>query len=93
MTGHFAQRVQEHIGNVDPYILWEGLRAAIDQGRTDYVKFCFREDRSGKRVFQFRLQDGRDFWALVNTNESTPITVFPKGYEIGRQGKEKVKLQ
>lgn len=77
VTYHWRVRVAERIGpDVDPEHLAAGIIAAIETGRTDLVAYAGRVTRCGRRLFRFRLRDGRQFLALVNTETSALITVL-----------------
>ena len=95
MTGHWIQRVNERIGNVDPSLLWDGLQWAIDQRRTDLVEYVGRTSREGTRAFRFCVPDGRTFVAIINTNLGVPITVLDKGEFLAGNSKfdRKVRVQ
>jgi hypothetical protein len=93
-TTHFIGRVAERIGAaVDPRVLADGIVWAIRQERDDIVEFVTRVDRRGCRIFRFRVPDGRQFYALVNTDEMRCITVLPPGFTVPRQGKSRMKLK
>lgn len=90
---HWNERVQERIGTVDPDVLHQGLVWAIKNDRTDLVQAIGRVSRDGKRVFKFRVPDGRVFFALVNTSNMNPMTVMPPDFTVKRQGKPPINLQ
>jgi hypothetical protein len=94
-TNHFVQRAMERVGcsAEEATALAEGLVAAIGTGRDDIATFVSRVDRTGCRLFRFRSADGRDFFALVNTNGMACITVLPAGFTVPRQGKGRLKLR
>ena len=94
-TVHFARRVRERIGvGPDPQYLAEGIIWAIENARTDLVQFVCRTDKKGLRLFRFRVPDtGRGFYALVDTESMTCITVMPPGFVVGRQGKTHLELK
>ncbi len=81
---HWHERVNERIGNVDPDELAQGIVWAIENDRTDLVRAVARVSRTGRRVFRFKTPDGRVFFALVDTNDMKPITVFPPDYTVNR---------
>lgn len=87
MTPHWEQRVKERIGNVDPQTLWDGIIWAIENNRTDLVRFYCRVSKTGRRVFRFITPDRRYFFALVDTEKMVPLTVMPEGFKVSRQGK------
>ena len=89
------RRAVERIGCTveEATALAEGLVAAIGTGRDDIATFVSRVDRTGCRLFRFRSADGRDFFALVNTNDMACITVLPAGFTVPRQGKGRLKLR
>lgn len=85
-TDHWSRRVAERCGpDVCPAQLARGITLAIEQGRTDLVEFVSRVSRTGKRLFRFRLRDGRVFFALIDTDAGTLVTVLPTGYVATRQ--------
>lgn len=92
VSHHWRVRVIERIGpDVDPEQLAAGIIAAIEAGRTDLVAYAGRVSRSGLRLFRFRLRDGRQFLALVNTETSALITVvMPEGFRVSREGRPAV---
>lgn len=94
-TSHFVRRAVERIGCTveEATALAEGLVSAIGTGRDDIATFVSRVDRTGCRLFRFRSADGRDFFALVNTNDMACITVLPAGFTVPRQGKGRLKLR
>lgn len=94
-TVHFARRVRERIGaSPDPYYLAEGIIWGIENARTDLVQFVCRTDRKGLRMFRFRVPpSGRVYYALVDTETMTCITVMPPGFVVGRQGKTHLELK
>jgi hypothetical protein len=76
MSAHFFQRVHERIGRVNSRVLLKDIFRAIKEGRTDYVRFYGRCDRDGARLFEFRVRDGRTFFAMLNLDTGTAITVL-----------------
>ena len=78
-TQHWRDRVQERIGNVDPALLAKGIVWAIQNNRTDLVEFMERLSKSGKRLFRFRVPDGRLFCVVVNTDTMALITCLSEG--------------
>jgi hypothetical protein len=94
-TRHFARRVRERIGDSpDPDFLARGLIWAITNARDDLVQFVCRTDRKGLRIFRFKTPPtGRVFFALVDTESMTCITVMPPGFRVGRQGKDHLQLR
>lgn len=87
-TDHFRSRVAERIGTVDPEILADGLFWAIENGREDLVRYAGRIARNGRRIFLFRVPDGRNFYALINTETKVAITVLLPGSRILGEGKK-----
>jgi hypothetical protein len=94
-TVHFARRVRERIGAAtDPHDLAKSMIWAIENARTDLVQFVCRTDKQGLRVFRFCVPETtRTFFALVDTNTMTCITVLPPGFLVGRQGKSHLELK
>jgi hypothetical protein len=90
VTDHFRQRCLERIGAVDAEAIGNGILWAIKNERRDLVQFVGRVSRSGKRVFRFRVADGRQFFALVHTENDTVLTVFPPGFSMPQQGKKRM---
>jgi hypothetical protein len=78
-TQHWRDRVQERIGNVDPATLAEGIIWAIENNRTDLVEFVGRLGKTGKRLFRFRVPDGRSFCAVINTDTMALVTCLSEG--------------
>ena len=87
ITDHFRQRVRERIGDVDADAIGHGILWAIRNDRKDLVQFVGRVSRCGKRIFRFRVVDGRQFFALVDTERGVAITVLPPGFKTNRQSK------
>lgn len=94
-NAHFARRVRERIGaSPDPRHLADGIIWAIENHRTDLVQFVSRTDKKGLRLFRFRVPPrGRVYYALVDTETMTCITVMPPGFAVGRQGKTHLELK
>ncbi len=93
MSPHFAQRVAERIDPDYPAkALWEGLIWAIESERTDLVRFVARVSRCGRRLFRFRVTDGRTFFVLYHTERKQPITIMPPGFVVPREGKSRMEL-
>lgn len=70
-------------------VLW-----AISCERRDKVEFVARVSRDGKRVFRFRHAGTGKFWyALVNTQDMTCVTLLPPHYIVGREGKSEIQLK
>lgn len=76
MNDHWRQRVNERIRTVDPDVLWRGIEAAIRDDRRDLVQFVGRLNRTGRRLFRFRVPDGRTFTAIIDTVAWVPVTVL-----------------
>lgn len=90
---HWCDRVAERIGpETDASLLWETIRWALAEDRRDIVRFEARSSRDGRRWFRFWMPDGRDFFALINTEAWVPITVQRPGDEARRQGKRSILL-
>ena len=49
-------------------------------------------NRTGKRIYRFRLQDGRSFYALVNTSDMVAISVMEPGFRVNREGRRSLEL-
>lgn len=74
---HFSQRVRERIGGgADPDALWCTLIHCIEAERFDLVRCLGRLNRRGRRVWQFRVPDGRTFFAVFDHRVGLPITVL-----------------
>lgn len=65
----------------------------IAEGRDDLVEYVGRVSRDGKRLFRFRVPDGRYFYALVSTAHGRCVTVLPPGYRVQREGKGVTELR
>jgi len=77
MTAHFAQRVEERLPCVCSSLLWFGVERAIQEGRSDLVEYCGRQEGGEKRVFRFRSAETGEFFRIVTNDDATiPITVF-----------------
>lgn len=93
-TAHFIARVRERVGpHVDPIEIADGIIWAIQSGRDDLVEYVGRVSRDGKRLFRFRVPDGRYFYALVSTAHSRCVTILPPGYRVQREGKGAIYLR
>lgn len=74
---HFRTRVLERIGqDADPEAIWCALIAAIRADRGDLVRCIGRLNRKGRRVWQFRVADGRTFFAVFDHCGDVPVTVL-----------------
>jgi hypothetical protein len=95
MTRHWAIRVRERVGDVDPAKLADSILWAIRNERTDTVEFVSRVSRHGCRLFRFRapVEGGKQFFALVDTDAMRCVTVMPPGFIVARQGKSRLHLR
>ena len=94
ISQHFIARARERIGpQVDPVQTGLSILQAIRHERNDLVTFVARVNRKGLRIFRFRVEDGRWFYALVDTEHMTLVTVMPPGFRTPRQGKGFVRLK
>jgi hypothetical protein len=92
-TRHFIDRVRERMGpQVDPDLLAWRLVRSIRAGDEADVQFVSRVNKDGARLFRF-LHGGREFFALVDTDSMTCVSVFPPGFDIGRQEKSRLRLR
>lgn len=74
---HFAIRVRERIGaGVEPEPLWCTLIHCIEAERFDLVRCLGRLNREGRRIWQFRVPDGRAFFAVFDHRVGIPVTVL-----------------
>jgi hypothetical protein len=93
-TNHFVARAVERMGCTpdDARLVGAGIIASIkaDDGA---VQFISRVDKRGCRLFRFKAPDGRSFYALVDTDTMSCVTVLPPGYVAPRQGREPIKLR
>lgn len=94
-TAHFLQRAAERMGYraAQARELADGLVWAIEQERDDVAEFVSRVNRDGLRLFRFRAVDARLYYALVNTDTMTCISIMPPGFTVPRQGKSRLKLK
>ena len=92
---HFATRVRERIGpDVDADGLARGLLAAIERDRTDLVAFVSRLHRDGRRLFRFRVRDGRWFFAVIDTDRGEAVTVIEPGSGcLTREGRPALQME
>lgn len=95
VSKHFIFRARERLAydHAQAQELGEGLFWAIDRQREDLVEFIGRVSRDGKRLFRFRAANGRHYYALLDTESRTCVTVLPPGYTAGREGKSYIKLR
>ena len=84
VTTHFRDRVRTRIGpHVDAVALSQHIIDGIDTGDSEFIA---RVNRRGVRCFRFQVpEDGRFFYALVETDPMKLITVLPAGWRISRQ--------
>jgi len=95
VSDHFVLRAYERLGydKARAVALGKGLFWAIDNRRDASVTFIARVSRDGKRLFRFRALDGRYYYALLDTENRSCVTIMPPGYVVGLQGKEYIKLK
>jgi hypothetical protein len=93
VTGHFIARVRERMGpEVDPVGLGGFLLRAIRREDPSVV-FVSRVNRSGLRIFRFTGRCGRTFYALVDTDDMSCVTVMPPGFTVPRHGRAALNLE
>jgi hypothetical protein len=94
VTNHFVRRAVERVRctatEAKELGLW--ILDAIDKGDPE-VPFVARVSTDGCRLFRFHARGGQTFFALVNTEVRTCVTVMPAGFEVGRQGRGTLKLR
>ena len=92
VTTHFRDRVRTRIGpHVDAVVLSQHIIDGIDTGDSEFIA---RVNRRGVRCFRFQVpEDGRFFYALVETGPVKLITVLPAGYRLTRQGADTITLR
>lgn len=96
VTNHFVTRAVERIGCTEDEAreIGQGLAWAIERERWDLVRFVSRVNREGQRIFRFRHAPTKRHWyALVNTDTMTCITILHPGFDVRRQGKSKIRLR
>lgn len=94
ISSHFIQRVRERIGeHVCPITLGDWLLHNLRNERQDVLKFVGRVNRRGLRIFRFRVEDGRHFYALIDTESTTLVTVMPPGFKPLVEGGGCIKLK
>jgi hypothetical protein len=86
---HFARRARERLGaGFNPKSLYMGIIWAIENERSDLVRFVSRVNRTGRRIFEFvPAGSGESFYVLVDTATMTPLTILSDEMEIGREGR------
>ena len=86
---HFAMRVRERLGkSVNPNILFRGIIWAIENERSDLVRFVSRVDRTGRRIFEFLPTGSKEpYYVVVDTETMTPVTIMSGEMEIYRKGR------
>lgn len=90
---HFKQRVRERIDpNMDATALEQWLLKAVREDTGD-ARFICRTNRKGYRLFQFRLADARNFYALIDTEDMVAVTVLPPGFTVGRIARRRLVLK
>ena len=95
VSDHFILRAQERLGydKTQAIELGKGLFWAIDTHHSDLVRFVARVSRDGKRLFRFRAVDGRYYYALLDTENRSCVTIMPPGYTVSCEGKGRVHLK
>ena len=95
VSEHFILRAQERLGydKARAVDLGESLFWAIDNRREDLARFVSRVSRDGRRLFRFRASCGRYYYALLDTENRSCVTIMPPGYVVGRQGKSYMQLK
>jgi len=84
VTTHFRVRVAERIGaTVNADILARALSVAIDDPADARAAFLRKVQKNGLRLFQFYLGEYGVFYALVNSNARTFVTVLKPGHSCG----------
>lgn len=94
VTYHFVNRAVERIGCTaeDAVTIGAHITSGIKEQRPD-VKYIGRVNRDGHRLFRFHVPDGRTFFALVNTETMTCITILPPGFRVPREKGDSIKLK
>lgn len=96
VTNHFVERAMERIGcsEDEARLIGQGLIWAVRNERSDIARFVARVNRSGNRLFLFKHAPTRRVWyALIDTETLSCITVMPPGYTVPRQGKTRLRLK
>lgn len=95
VSEHFILRAQERLGydKASAVELGTYLFHAIDCQRDDIALFVARVSRDGRRLFRFRAACGRLFYALLNTESRSCVTILPPGYRVRRQGRDCLTLK
>lgn len=99
VTRHFKRRVAERIGrDVDAGRLAAILDWAIEHDRTDVAAFAGRVSRDGRRLWRFRMPDGRTFYAMRHHaadagNGDAWITVLAAGSWVPRERNRRLWLK
>ena len=85
---HFKDRVLQRFGrDVDATALWVKIVLAFDADDRETLSFMTRLRRDGTRLFMIRLEDGRPVFVIMSGTNPAPLTVFPEGFAIRRQGR------
>lgn len=85
---HFKDRVFQRFGrDVDATALWVRIVLAFDADDRETLSFMTRLRRDGTRLFMIRLEDGRPVFVIMSGMNPKPLTVFPEGFAIKRQGR------
>jgi hypothetical protein len=94
-TRHFIDRAVERLGYTAPQAaeLAEKLVWAVQNQRDDIAAFVARVNRNGGRLFRFQAVNGQAYYALVDTEKWTCVTVMPPGFVVGREGKPRLQLK
>jgi hypothetical protein len=91
---HFIERVRERIGpHEDAVALNARLVDAVRREDRDVATFVARLSRSGKRLFRFTAQDGRTFFAVIDTVDMVCVTVMPPGFDAKREKRPSIRLK
>jgi hypothetical protein len=96
VTNHFVTRAVQRMGCTaeEAREIGQFLIRAIEREQWDAVSFIGRVNGDGHRIFRFKWKPlGRYWYALINTETMTCITVLKPGFEVQRQGKGRLKLR
>lgn len=88
---HFAQRLRERVDPaLDPLAHWWRISVAVERGDRAVIEFCGRINRTGRRIWRYRLDDKRTTFVVFDHSSGVPITVLTPDREI-RCGSRKQK--
>lgn len=91
---HFATRLAERYGaDLDALALWRALSYALAAEDWSRLRLVTRVSRCGRRIFLFRLSDGRPCFVLFDCVVGLPLTVFPEGMRVTCEGKPPMRLE